>query len=41
MLLMTPMSDWHDMLGQLMVISGIGGMLTSGIGALRRGQDQR
>jgi ubiquinone biosynthesis protein len=41
MLLMTPMSDWHDKLGQLMVISGIGGMLISGIGALRRGHDQR
>jgi len=24
---MTPMSNWHDTLGELMLISGIGGML--------------
>lgn len=37
MLLMTPMSNWHDVLGDLMVISGIGGMVITSIGTLRRG----
>jgi ubiquinone biosynthesis protein len=41
MLLMTPMSNWHDILGDLMVISGIGGMLITSISALRRGHGQR
>jgi len=41
MLLMTPMSNWHDTLGQLMLISGIGGMLITLISALRRGHSHR
>ena len=36
MLLMTPLGDWHDVLGKTMLISGIVGMLITGIGALRR-----
>jgi hypothetical protein len=36
MLLMTPMSGWHDILGKAMLISGIVGMLITGVGALRR-----
>jgi len=41
MLLMTPMSDWHDILGEAMVISGIGGMVIMSISALRRGHGKR
>ena len=41
MLLMTPMGGWHDLLGKTMLISGIAGMLITGIGALRRGHGQR
>ncbi len=40
MLLMTPMSNWHDTLGETMGICGIIGMLIIGIGALRRGNSQ-
>ncbi len=40
MLLMTPMSNWHDTLGETMVICGIAGMIITGIGALRRGHVQ-
>ncbi|MHB1687383.1 MAG: ABC1 kinase family protein [Ignavibacteriaceae bacterium] len=40
MLLMTPMSNWHDTLGETMVICGIIGMLIIGIGSLRRGHSQ-
>lgn len=40
MLLMTPMSNWHDTLGETMVICGIIGMFIIGIGALRRGHYQ-
>jgi ubiquinone biosynthesis protein len=36
MLLMTPMSGWQDILGKAMLISGIVGMLITGISALRR-----
>jgi ubiquinone biosynthesis protein len=36
MLLMTPMGDWHDILGKAMLVGGIAGMLITGIGALRR-----
>jgi ubiquinone biosynthesis protein len=36
MLLMTPMGDWHDTLGEAMIISGLLGMLATGIRALRR-----
>jgi ubiquinone biosynthesis protein len=41
MLLMTKMGDWHDILGKTMLISGIVGMLITGIGALRRDHSQR
>jgi ubiquinone biosynthesis protein len=41
MLLMTPMGDWHDILGKAMLISGIVGMLITGIGVLRRDHSQR
>ena len=41
MLLMTPMGDWHDMLGEAMIISGLFGMLMTGIRALRRDHRQR
>jgi ubiquinone biosynthesis protein len=41
MLLMTPMGAWHDAVGEIMLISGIVGMLITGIGALRRGHSQR
>jgi ubiquinone biosynthesis protein len=40
MLLMTPMSSWHDILGEAMLISGIVGMLITGISALRRDNSQ-
>jgi len=36
MLLMTPMGGWHDIPGQAMLISGLAGMLLTGIRALRR-----
>lgn len=36
MLLMTPMGGWHDTLGDIMLISGIGGMFMTAIRALRR-----
>ncbi len=39
MLLMTPMGDWHDMLGNMMVISGFLGTVTIYIRALRRDPD--
>jgi ubiquinone biosynthesis protein len=41
MLLMTPMGDWHDIFGKIMLIGGIVGMLITGIGALRRDHSQR
>ena len=41
MLLMTPMGHWHDTLGDIMLFSGIAGMLITGIGALRRDHSQR
>jgi ubiquinone biosynthesis protein len=41
MLLMTPMSDWHDTLGEAMVIIGIGGMFFIGMSALRRSHSKR
>jgi ubiquinone biosynthesis protein len=41
MLLMTPMGGWHDTVGETMLISGIVGMLITGIGALRRDHSQR
>jgi ubiquinone biosynthesis protein len=40
MLLMTPMGDWHDAVGETMLIGGIVGMLITGIGALRRDPSQ-
>ncbi len=36
MLLMTPMGGWHDILGEAMLVTGIGGMLMTAIRALRR-----
>ena len=41
MLLLTPMGGWHHILGEIMIISGIGGMLVAGIGAMRRYHGQR
>jgi ubiquinone biosynthesis protein len=41
MLLMTPMGGWHDALGQTMIVSGLGGMLITFLGAVRRGYRQR
>jgi ubiquinone biosynthesis protein len=41
MLLITPMGGWHHTLGETMILSGIVGMLITGIGALRRGHGQR
>ena len=41
MLLMTPMGGWHDILGDIMLISGIGGMLMTAILALRRERGRR
>ncbi len=41
MLLMTPMGNWHDILGDIMIISGLGGMLVTGIRAVRRDSGQR
>lgn len=41
LLLLTPMGGWHHLFGEAMVISGIVGMLASGIGAMRRDHDQR
>jgi hypothetical protein len=38
MLLMTPMGGWHDLVGDGMLITGILGMLITGIRALRREQ---
>ena len=40
MLLMTPIGDWHDIFGKIMLVSGIMGMLITGIGALRRDPSQ-
>jgi ubiquinone biosynthesis protein len=41
MLLLTPMGGWHHILGELMIISGIVGMLIARIGALSRDQNHR
>ena len=41
MLLITPMGGWHHILGEIMIISGIVGMLIIRIGALRRDPGQR
>ncbi len=41
MLLMTPMGDWHDIVGKIMLLSGTVGMIVTGIGALRRAPSQR
>ena len=37
MLLLTPIGGWHHILGEAMIISGIGGMVIAGISAMRRG----
>lgn len=39
LLLLTPMGGWHHTLGETMVISGVLGMLLTGIGAWRRRHD--
>jgi ubiquinone biosynthesis protein len=36
MLLLTPMGGWHHVIGEAMIISGIGGMLIAGVRSLRR-----
>src|ERR1035437_7272124 len=41
MLLLTPMGGWHHVLGETMIISGIGGMLITRIVAMRRAHAQR
>ena len=41
MLLLTPMAGWHHVLGEIMVISGVTGMLVTGIGSLRRYHGRR
>jgi len=41
MLLMTPMGGWHDRLGEAMIVSGLFGMLMTGIRALRRDHGRR
>jgi len=41
MLLMTPMGGWLDIVGETMLVIGIGGMLITAIGALRRDQGRR
>ena len=41
MLLMTPMGGWHDIFGELMIVSGFIGIIIIYIRALRRDPDQR
>ena len=41
LLLLTPMSGWHHTLGEVMIVSGIAGMVLSAIGAMRREQRPR
>lgn len=41
MLLLTPMGGWHHVFGEAMILSGIAGMLVSGIGAMRRDHGKR
>ena len=41
MVLLAPAGHWHDGLGETMLASGIGGMVITGIGALRRGHNRR
>jgi len=41
MLLLTPMGGWHHVLGEVMVVSGIIGMVLAGIRTLRRDQSRR
>lgn len=41
MLLLTPMGGWHHFLGEIMIGTGIVGMLVAGIGALRRDHGRR
>ena len=40
MLLMTPMGNWHDTLGEAMIVTGLVGILMTSIGALRRDRAQ-
>ena len=41
MLLLTPMGGWHHNLGEVMIISGIVGMVVIAIGVMRHGPGQR
>jgi ubiquinone biosynthesis protein len=41
MLLLTPMGGWHHVLGEVMVVSGVIGMVLAGIRTLRRDQKRR
>ncbi|HRZ05983.1 MAG TPA: AarF/UbiB family protein [Candidatus Competibacteraceae bacterium] len=41
MLILTPMGGWHHILGEILIISGIVGMLIAGISAMRRDYGQR
>ena len=41
MLLLTPMGGWHHMIGELMILSGIGGMLAAGVRAMRHAYRSR
>lgn len=36
LLLLTPMGGWHHTLGEIMIVSGIAGIVIAGIGAMRR-----
>ena len=41
MLLISPAGHWHDTLGVIILVSGLVGMLITGISALRRNPCQR
>ena len=41
LLLLTPMAGWHHTLGEVMIVSGIVGIILSAIGAMRREHRQR
>lgn len=41
MLLLTPMGVWHHILGEVMIVSGIGGIVIAGMSAMRRNHGRR
>jgi ubiquinone biosynthesis protein len=41
MLLLTPMGGWHHILGEIMIVSGIGGIVIAGMSAMRRNHGRR